>query len=130
MRIALTLRLRLLLLWLFMLAVCGALAFVIRDVYQLGAEAQTEKTLGLAKQACAALRTEYPRSIKPAGDALDAVLMSALLNLILGELPGIEGGYWHETEGFVAYAFPTHQGSEEKTDVPSTEKGRIESLAR
>ncbi len=130
MRIALTLRLRLLLLWLFMLAVCGALAFVIRDVYQLGAEAQTEKTLGLARQACSALQTEYPRSVKPGGGEPDAVLMSALLNLILGELPGIEGGYWHETEGFVAYAFPTHEGSEEKTDVPSTEKSRIETLVR
>lgn len=129
MRIVLTLRWRLLLLWLFMLAVCGALAFVIRDVYQLGAEAQTEKTLGLARQACSALQTEYPRSIKSGGTP-DAVLMGALLNLILGELPGIEGGYWHETEGFIAYAFPTHQGSEEKTDVPSTEKSRIESLVR
>ncbi|MBI2295726.1 MAG: HAMP domain-containing histidine kinase [Betaproteobacteria bacterium] len=128
MRIALTLRLRLLLLWLFMLAVCGALAFVIRDVYQLGTEAQTEKTLGLAKQACTALQTEYPRSIKSGGDTLDAVLMGALRNLILGELPGIEGGYWHEAGGFVAYAFPTHQGSEEKTDVPSTERNRIETL--
>jgi two-component system sensor histidine kinase HydH len=129
-RAALTLRLRLLLLWLFMLAVSGALALVIRDVYQLGNEAKTERTLGLARQACAALQTEYPRSLRPGGEALDPVLMTALLNLLLGELPGIEGGYWHESEGFVAYAFPTHQGSEEKKDVPSTEKSRIETLVR
>jgi two-component system sensor histidine kinase HydH len=128
-RIALTLRLRLLLLWLFMLAVSGALAFVIRDVYQLGAEAQTAKTMGFARQACASLQSEYERSVKADGVS-DAVLMNALLNLVLGELPGIEGGYWHETEGFVAYAFPTHQGSEEKTDVPSTERNRIEALVR
>jgi signal transduction histidine kinase len=129
-RIALTLRLRLLLLWLFMLAVSAALAFVIRDVYQLGAKAQTERTLGLASQACATLQTEYPRAVEAGSAPVDATLMSALLNLILGELPGIEGGYWQETEGFVAYAFPTHQGSEEKKDVPSTERSRIETLAR
>ncbi|MCS7002920.1 MAG: sensor histidine kinase, partial [Dehalococcoidia bacterium] len=63
----------------------------------------------------------YPRSIKPDGPALDSLLMEALLNLVLGELPGVEGGYWHEREGFVAYAYPTHQGSEPKKDVPSTE---------
>lgn len=130
MRVAFTLRLRLLLLWLFMLAVCGALAFVIRDVYQLGAQAQTEKMLGLAKQACASLQAEYPPSVRPDGPALDPALMEALLSLILGELPGIEGGYWHDRDGFVAYAYPTHQGSEPKKDVPSTEKGRIESLVR
>jgi len=129
-RVALTLRLRLLLLWLFMAAVCGALAFVIRDVYQLGAEAQTDKTLGLAKQACSALQSEYSRSIGPGEDPRDVVLMGALLNLILGEFPGIEGGYWHDTEGFVAYAFPTHEGSEEKKDVPSTERNRIETVVR
>jgi two-component system sensor histidine kinase HydH len=129
-RVALTLRFRLLLLWLFMVAVCGALAFVIREVYQLGAEAQTDRSLGLAKQACAALQAEYPRSVKPGGNPIDPVLMEALLSLVLGELPGIEGGYWHDTAGFVAYAFPTHEGSEPKKDVPSTEKGRIETLAR
>lgn len=129
-RSVLTLRLRLLMLWLFTLAVCAALAFVIRDVYQLGAEAQTQKTLGLAKQACAALQTEYPRSIKSGSESPDAVLMGVLLNLILSELPGVEGGFWHDAKGFVAYAFPTHEGSEEKKDVPSTERNRIEALVR
>jgi DNA-binding NtrC family response regulator len=38
MRGTLTLRLRLLLLWLFTIAVCGALAYVMRSVFQLGAE--------------------------------------------------------------------------------------------
>jgi two-component system, NtrC family, sensor histidine kinase HydH len=31
-----------LLLWLFMLSVSGALAYLIRDVYQLGSEAQAQ----------------------------------------------------------------------------------------
>jgi signal transduction histidine kinase len=129
-RFTLTLRLRLLMLWLFTLIVCGALAYVIRDVYQLGSEAQTQKSLQQAEQACFAMQSEYKRSFKPGVIQVDAVLMRALLNLILSELPGIEGGYWHDTQGFVAYAFPTHAGSEEKTDLPSTERGRIEMLVR
>ncbi|MBI3057441.1 MAG: HAMP domain-containing histidine kinase [Betaproteobacteria bacterium] len=127
-RLILTLRLRLLMLWLFTLAVCIALGFMIRDVYQLGTQAQTEKTVGYAQQACVALQTEYARSVKPG--AFDTVLMGALLNTILGEVPGLEGGFWHDTEGFMAYAFPTHQGSEPKHDVPSTERNRIETLVR
>jgi signal transduction histidine kinase len=127
-RLILTLRLRLLMLWLFTLAVCIALGFIIRDVYQLGTAAQTEKTVGYAQQSCVALQTEYARSVKPG--AFDTVLMGALLNAILGEVPGVEGGFWHDTEGFVAYAFPTHQGSEPKQDVPSTERNRIETLVR
>lgn len=123
-----TLRLRLLLLWLFTIAVCGALAYVMRSVYQLGAEAQTEKALALASQACTRLQTEYLRTASPNANAPDGVLMGALLNAVLDEAPGVEGGFWHDKQGFVAYAFPTHQGSEPKTDVPSTERGRIESL--
>jgi signal transduction histidine kinase len=126
----LTLRLRLLMLWLFALAVCVALAFILRSVYQLGTEAQTEKTLGLAKLACGELQTQYPRSLDPVAGPLDKVLMLALLNGILDAMPGVEGGFWHDGEGFVAYAFPTHQGSEPKRDVPATERGRIEGLVR
>lgn len=129
-RIALALRWRLLLLWLFMLLVSGALAYLIRDVYQLGSEAQAQKSLEQVSQACDALQAEYTNSIKPEGEVVDAQLMHALLNLILDKLPGIEGGFWHETQGFVAYAFPTHAGSEEKKDMPSTERNRIETLAR
>ena len=114
----------------FTFAVCIALGFIMRSVYQLGTEAQTGRTVGLASQACAALQTEYRRSIKPGGVDPDTVLMSALLNAILDEAPGVEGGFWHDTEGFVAYAFPTHQGSEAKRDVPSTERSRIEAFVR
>jgi signal transduction histidine kinase len=129
-RVALTLRLRLLLLWLLTLAVCGALAYVMRSVYRLGAEAQTERAVALASEACSQLRTEYLRANGPSPDDPDGVLMGALLNVVLDEAPGVEGGFWHDALGFVAYAYPTHQGSEPKSDVPSTERGRIETLVR
>ena len=130
MRISLALRWRLLLLWLFILSVSGALAYVIRDVYKLGSEAQSQNSFELVNQACDFLQTKYTDSIKPGGDVVDVQLMTAVLNTILGESPGVEGGFWHDARGFVAYAFPTHAGSEEKKDVPSTERNRIETLAR
>jgi len=128
-RVALALRWRLLLLWLFMLSVSGALAYLIRDVYQLGSEAQAQKSLEQVSQACGNIQAQYAGSIKPDGDGVDVPLMNAVLNIILDEIPGAEGGFWHDTRGFVAYAFPTHAGSEEKKDIPPTERNRIEALA-
>ncbi|HET7062444.1 MAG TPA: HAMP domain-containing sensor histidine kinase [Nitrosospira sp.] len=130
MRVTLALRWRLLLLWLFMLVVSGALAYIIRDVYQLGSEAQAEKSVEQTIHACVALQTEYSRSVRPGEDIIDRDLMSALLNVILDDLPGVEGGFWHDSSRFVAYAFPSHVGSEEKKDVPPTERNRVEALAR
>jgi two-component system sensor histidine kinase HydH len=131
-RVTLALRWRLLLLWLFMLSVSGALAYLIRDVYQLGSEAQVQKSVEQVSQACGNIQAQYTGSIKPRanGDGVDVQLMNALLNIVLDEIPGAEGGFWHDARGFVAYAFPTHAGSEEKKDIPATERNRIEALAR
>lgn len=109
---------------------CGALAYVIYSVYQLGAEAQTERAVELARGACSQLQTEYDRATSPARGRPDGALMGALLNVVLDDAPGVEGGFFHNSLGFVAYAYPTHQGSQPKTDVPSTERGRIETLVR
>jgi two-component system, NtrC family, sensor histidine kinase HydH len=61
-RVALALRWRLLLLWLFMLSVSGALAYLIRDVYQLGSEAQAQKSLEQVSQACGNIQAQYAGS--------------------------------------------------------------------
>jgi len=126
----LTLRLRLLMLWLFTLALCIALGVILYSVYELGTEAQTGRTVSLASNACTALQTRYPRSLQPANNAVDPVLMTAVLNATLDDAPGVEGGFWHAGSGFVAYAFPTHQGSTPKRDVPTTARDRIEALVR
>ncbi|WP_374563768.1 hypothetical protein, partial [Nitrosomonas sp.] len=130
MRATLSLRWRLLLLWLIMLVISSTLAYIIYDVYQLGSEAQAQKSTEQVMQACAELQSEYTHSIKPGEEMVDTVLMSALLNIILGDMPGVEGGFWYTADGFVAYAYPTHTGSERKKDMPSTERKRIEKLVR
>ncbi|SEM96300.1 hypothetical protein SAMN05216404_1023 [Nitrosospira multiformis] len=113
-RVTLALRWRLLLLWLFMLVVSGALAYIIREVYQIGSEVQAQKSVEQTAQACAALQTEYSRSVKPGEDIVDRELMNAVLNVTLDDLPGVEGGFWHASSRFVAYAFPSHVGTEKK----------------
>ncbi|HVW63839.1 MAG TPA: HAMP domain-containing sensor histidine kinase [Nitrosospira sp.] len=129
MRFALALRWRLLLLWLVMLATSGTLAYLIRDVYQLGSEAQIQKSAEQTRRACTELETGYARATQFSDGAVDIAVMSRILSLVLVTLPGIEGGFWEDENGFVAYAFPTHAGSEEKKDVPPTERKRIATLA-
>ena len=43
---------------------------------------------------------------------------------------GIEGGIWQDGRGSLAYAYPTYEGGEPKTDVPTAELTRIRSAAR
>ena len=97
-----------------MLVVSGALAYIIREVYQLGSEVRAQKSVEQTAQACAALQTEYARSVKPGEDIVDRDLMNAVLNVILDDLPGVEGGFWHTSNRFIAYAFPSHVGTEKK----------------
>ncbi|TFE66325.1 two-component sensor histidine kinase [Methylacidiphilum sp. Yel] len=46
----------------------------------------------------------------------------------LSTFNGVEGGLWDGEQGFIAYSYPTYEGSL-KLDVPSAEKNRIVTLA-
>src|SRR5439155_8126444 len=50
--------------------------------------------------------------------------------LALRDKDGVEGEIWDRSQGFVAYAFPTYEGSAVKRDVPAAEQSRISALAR
>ncbi|MDF3835390.1 ATP-binding protein [Cupriavidus basilensis] len=54
----------------------------------------------------------------------------AVLDLVLRDQPGMEGGFWRADAGVVAYAFPTYDGTGIKRDVPSAELERIASTAQ
>jgi two-component system sensor histidine kinase HydH len=64
----------------------------------------------------------------PAGARHQAAL-DAVVDLALRDQPGVEGGFWREGAGVIAYAFPTYDGTGIKRDVPQAELARIESLA-
>jgi len=43
----------------------------------------------------------------------------------LAHAPGVEGGFWQSSQGSLAYAFPTYEGTGPKTDVPEAELATI-----
>jgi hypothetical protein len=51
--------------------------------------------------------------------------LTAAALLALRDLPGVEGGLWRGGVGPLAYAYPTYEGAEPKTDVPAAELPRI-----
>jgi len=40
----------------------------------------------------------------------------------------VEGGIWRASEGSIAYAFPTYEGTGPKTDVPAAELATIKQV--
>ncbi|WP_144138342.1 sensor histidine kinase [Paraburkholderia sp. BCC1884] len=62
----------------------------------------------------------------PPSGAPNTDLMHAILDIVLAQMDGVEGGFWRPAEGgprgsFDAYAFPTYQGSGIKRDIPDAE---------
>ena len=47
----------------------------------------------------------------------------------LASFPGVEGGVWQGGLGSLAYAYPTYEGSGQKTDLPQAEEPTIRQVA-
>jgi len=55
--------------------------------------------------------------------------LTGAIQIALRDLPGVEGGIWQTEQGSLAYAFPTYEGTGEKTDLPPAEEPQIRELA-
>jgi signal transduction histidine kinase len=55
--------------------------------------------------------------------------LTGAVQIALRELPGVEGGIWQTEQGSLAYAYPTYEGTGEKTDLPSAEEPQIREAA-
>jgi signal transduction histidine kinase len=55
--------------------------------------------------------------------------LTAAVRIALRDLTGVEGGIWQAQQGSLAYAFPTYEGSGEKTDLPPAEEAQIRAAA-
>src|SRR4029077_17085201 len=51
--------------------------------------------------------------------------LTGVIRIALRDLPGVEGGIWQAEQGSLAYAFPTYEGTGEKTDLPPAEEPQI-----
>ncbi len=108
--------------WILLLGVCVALAVVMVTLYRSSAGAQLAAGRAVAEQSCGAIAARYAKSLPdPAPDAPQTDLLQVLLQLVLREAPHVEGGVWQSTGGFLAYAYPTYEGSGVKHDIPATE---------
>jgi signal transduction histidine kinase len=97
---------------------------------------QVRRAASAVAYACEAVGDRYrffiAGTIRAPADLRDARLASGLtgvVGLALRDVPGVEGGIWQMKMGSLAYAFPTYEGTGEKTDLPQAEESRIREAA-
>lgn len=120
----------LLVLWSTISAVALVLVWLLMLLTRQGTDQQLARARHSAGVSCSALQAGAVR-MGSAGLASSAQssAMQAVLDLALRDSPGMEGGFWRDGAGVVAYAFPTYDGSGIKRDAPSAEMERIASTA-
>ena len=123
-------------LWGLIAAMCAALLAVIWFMASSAESYQTGVATQLGERSCVAVANRYEMSLANAAAPLQTDLMHAVLDLVLVQLPGVEGGFWTDRQtaaagqpaadkdaagSFLAYSFPTYQGSGIKRDIPQAE---------
>ena len=117
---------QLVMLWALVAALCATLVAV---VWIMASSAESQQIAGARAAggaACEAVASRYDASAASAGAGPDLALMHAVLDIVLARTPDMEGGFWTPAgapaaDGFLAYSFPTYQGSGIKRDVPEAE---------
>jgi signal transduction histidine kinase len=117
---------QLLTLWILIAVLCGLLSVA---VWLMLSSALSERVVAAKQQAaaaCTAVASRYDLSMQRTSET-NVDLMHAVLDLVLIQTEGIEGGFWTSEpaakalNGFIAYAFPTYGGSGVKRDIPEAE---------
>jgi len=117
-----SLRRQLWLLWLFIILLCAFMTVIMVDLYRSGSAVQLEAGRRITRATCESIRTLYASNVTQRGSSSqDSDLLTVLVSAALADATGIEGGIWDHERGFIAYAFPTHEGATTKLDVPAAE---------
>lgn len=131
-----SLRSALTLLWVLILIMSISIGAVLISVVRQGGSARIEEAGSRAARSCAAIEDRFERYFSrstqpPATPSHETTArdLTFLVDVVLAEFEGIEGGVWNPRDGFVAYAYPSYQGAAPKRDVPEAERPRIISLA-
>lgn len=117
---------QLVMLWALVAALCATLVAV---VWVTASSAESQQVAGAkaaGASACEAVASRYSASSASPGAGPAPELMHAILDIVLSRAPDMEGGFWMPgaapaASGFLAYSFPTYQGSGVKRDVPEAE---------
>lgn len=57
------------------------------------------------------------------------ISLRGITQTVLRSYPGVEGGFYSDSAGFLGYAYPTHDTGNAKIDVPTAERDMIVSVA-
>jgi signal transduction histidine kinase len=132
-----SLRGRLIVLLLLLVAAAIGAGMLMVGLFRQSATAQAGQAEAEIGRACDAIAGAYrfytAGSQEPPSGSSDESLRRGLGAVVLTALrdrAGIEGGIWQAGAGSLAYAFPTYQGAEPKTDVPQAELPRIQAINR
>ncbi len=124
-------------LWALILALCGALAFLMLGLFEGGVGAQLRQGNERLDQAAAesARRFERYRGTfegrpLPLAEPQTRVDLESILDVALAPHPGVEGGFWRGENDSLAYSFPTHDGPKRKRDLPQAELEQIRQTIR
>ncbi len=144
---------QLVLLWALIAVICSVLAGVIWLLVQSDESRQVSLASQQSASACEHIASHYSLSTQLSSDPYNADLMHAVLDVVLVQVPAVEGGFWDSrsatrsgsamgtagssdhnasasvsastptvnSHGFLAYSFPTYQGSGVKRDIPEAE---------
>ncbi|MGI8431221.1 MAG: hypothetical protein ACR2MW_02875 [Chthoniobacterales bacterium] len=118
-------------LWAIILLFCLALGFLVYSLFDQGVGAQLRQgqaRLSAATDDAARRYVEYLHRAETAPALSDPQFRAELgmmATIALAPRQKVEGGYWSERAGSLAYAFPTHEGLTMKTDVPAAELSLI-----
>src|SRR5690349_22149931 len=105
------------------------------SLYSQSTVEQLRRGSAAVARGCEAITARYHFFITGASQApslVDPQIVEGLTGVVkiaLRDLYGVEGGIWQAEQGSVAYAFPTYEGTGEKTDVPQAEEQSIREIA-
>lgn len=119
-------------LWLLLALSAAATAFLFLQFYSQTASRQVTDGQELAARACRAITERY-RFYTTGWSALSAepnaaslkLDLTAVVSSALSRFASVEGGVWSKSNGALAYAYPTYEGSGPKTDLPVAELPNI-----
>lgn len=121
--------------WVLILVASVAVALQLVALYQRTTVEQGRRAEASVARGCDAIAARYAfvttgtdELADPRAPSVRNALLPAV-QLALRDLPGVEGGLWQAGTGSLAYAYPTYDGSGEKTDLPQAEEGRIRDVA-
>jgi signal transduction histidine kinase len=87
---------------------------------------RTDRAAASIARACDAIVRE---AASPRGAAATKADYAVAVDRALASFPGVEGGIWQSSTGSMAYAYPTYEGSGQKTDLPQAEEPNIRQVA-